>query len=315
MTTWFLGVRLLAARSLRFSRFRWRHSDVPAATSFLLPSLIGLGVTLAYPLGYAFWLSLNQTNLVGRDWHFVGLHNYEAAFRDPLFGNSLECTLFFGALVLVGTVGLGLVFGLILNTDFPGRAVVRGMMIVPWSMSSVLVALTFGWIYNSNFGYLNGLLLQLHVINSPVQWFSNGWRILALMAVAAVWTAAPFAGLLYCGALQNVPDELKKAATVDGANALQRFRSVTLPWIRTTSFVVAVIATLSGFSVFALVLILTGGGPGYETNVLPWWGYTTAFYYFNWGEASAIFFIIGLLTMIITCAWYLLLVRRRRATA
>lgn len=299
-------------------RPHWRrapHSETLPALGFLLPALIPLGVTLAYPLAYAFWLSLNETDMAGRNWYFVGLRNYVSAFHDPLFIPSLERTLFFGALVLVGTVGLGLAFALVLNTSFPGRSIVRGIMIIPWSMSSVLVALTFGWIYNSNFGYLNGLLLQLGMVHTPIQWFSTGWRILALMALAAVWTSAPFAGLIYLGALQNVPEDLIMAAKVDGARGVQRFRYVTLPWIRTTSFVVAVIATLTGFTVFALVLILTGGGPGNETNVLPWWGYQVAFYNFNWGEGAAIFFIIGFITLLVTLLWYRLLVHRHRATA
>jgi multiple sugar transport system permease protein len=291
----------------------WRRSEVPSAIGFLSPALLALAATLAYPLGYAFWLSLNETNLAGRDWHFVGLENYSHALHDPLFLASLGRTVYFGSLVLVGTVGLGLAFALILNADFPGRSVVRALMIVPWSMSSVLVALTFGWIFNPNFGYLDGLLLELGV-GHPVDWFSSGWRILSFMALATVWTAAPFAALLYLGALQNVPVDLMNAAKVDGAGPVDRFRHVTLPWIRTTTFVVAAIATLSGFSVFALVLVLTGGGPGYDTTVLPWWGYTVSFYDFNWGEGAAIFFIIGILTLLLTIAWYLLFAYRRHAS-
>jgi ABC-type sugar transport system permease subunit len=270
-----------------------------------------LGAVLAYPLGYAFWLSLNDVDANLHPTKFVWFANYSAAISDPAFLPSLERTLYFAALVVIGTVVLGFAFGLLLTTDFRGRAIVRGLMVVPWAVSATVVALAFGWIFNSQLGTLNGLLQQLHIISQPVEWFdTSGWRTLAILALATVWATAPFAGLLYLGALQTVPDELLRAARVDGAGPIRRFFAVTWPWVRRTTFLVCVLAIISGFTGFVLILILTGGGPGTATNVLPWWAYTIAFTNFDWGEGSAIFFLIAVSVFIVSGILYYLLGRR-----
>jgi multiple sugar transport system permease protein len=294
---------------VRANRFETR--EVRLAYGLLGPALAVLAGVLAYPLGYAFWLSLNEVDANLRPVKFVWLSNYADAIHDPALLPSLERTAFFAALVLVGTVVIGFAFGLLLTVDFRGRSVVRGLMVVPWAVSATVVALTFGWIFNSQLGTLNGLLKQLHLIDHPVVWFdTSGWQTLAIMAVATVWATAPFAGLLYLGALQTVPEELQRAARVDGAGALRRFYAVTLPWVRRTTFLVCVLAIINGFTAFVLVLIMTGGGPGEATNVLPWWAYTVSFTNFDWGKGSAIFFLIALSVFLVSGVLYLLLGRR-----
>ena len=294
---------------MRAKRFETR--EVALAYGLLGPALAVLAGVLAYPLGYAFWLSLNDVDANVHPVKFVWFKNYADAIRDPALLPSLERTLYFAALVLVGTVLLGFAFGLLLTVDFPGRSVVRGLMVIPWAVSATVVALTFGWIFNSQLGTLNGLLTQLHLIHQPVVWFdTSGWQTLAIMALATVWATAPFAGLLYLGALQTVPEELQRAARVDGAGALRRFYAVTLPWVRRTTFLVCVLAIISGFTAFVLVLIMTGGGPGEATNLLPWWAYTISFTDFDWGKGSAIFFLIALSVFVASGGLYLLLGRR-----
>jgi ABC-type sugar transport system permease subunit len=306
MTSRRSGSAQVAVRARRFE-----SREVGLAYGLLVPGLLVLGGVLAYPLGYAFWLSLNDVDANLHPTRFVWLHNYNAAIHDPSFLPSLERTLYFAGLTLVGTVGLGFAIGLLLTTEFRGRAIVRGLMVVPWAVSATVVALTFGWIFNSQLGTLNGLLEQLHLIRYPVVWFdTSGWQTLSLMALATVWATAPFAGLLYLGALQTVPEELQRAARVDGAGPLRRFFTVTVPWVRRTTFLVCVLAVISGFTAFVLVLIMTGGGPGEATNILPWWAYTIAFTNFDWGEGSAIFFLIALSVFAISGVLYLLLGRR-----
>jgi ABC-type sugar transport system permease subunit len=252
-------------------------------------------------------MSLSDVNSQAKPTKFVWFSNYVKAVQDPEFLPSLEKTLYFAGLVLVGTVFLGFAFALLLTRDFRGRSVVRGIMVLPWSLSATVVALLTGWIFNEELGTANGLLRQLHIIESPLTWFDlTGWRSLTIMAGAAVWATAPFASVLYLGSLQSVPEELLRAAQVDGAGPVRRFFSVTVPWVRRTTFLVSVLGVIAGFTVFVLVFILTQGGPANATNVLPWFAYTTAFTDLNWGVGAALFFLITLSIAVLSAILYAL---------
>lgn len=297
--------------SRRRGRRRYEAAEVALAYGLLSPGLIVLLAVLAFPLGYAFWLSLNDVNAQARPIRFVWFANYVQAIENPEFPSSLERTLFFAALVLVGTVLVGFAIGLLLTVDFWGRSFVRGLLVVPWALSATVVALLCGWIFNQQLGTLDGLLRQLHLISSPIAWFDlSGWRSLTVMGVAVIWATAPFAAMLYLGALQTVPDELLRAARVDGAGTIRRFFAVTVPWVRRTTFLVSVLGVIAGFTMFIMVFILTSGGPGYATNVLPWFAYTTAFTDLDWGEGSALFFLIALSVFAISAVLFVVFARR-----
>ncbi len=281
------------------------------AYALVLPAVLIVVAVTAYPLGYALWLSLSRVNTAAQPKGFIGITNYLSVVRDPEFLPSVERTVYFAGLVLVGTLVLGMTFALVLQRDFPGRSIVRGLLVVPWSLSATVVALMFGWIFNAELGTLNAFLHQLGIERQPVVWLgSNGWQTLGLMALATVWATAPFAALLYIGAMQTVPEELLRASRVDGAGPIRRFLAVTLPWVRRTTFLVCIIATISGFSVFVLVLIWTSGGPGTETTVLPWWGYTEAFSNFEWANGSAIFFMIAFAIFLLSVVYFAIFARR-----
>jgi multiple sugar transport system permease protein len=221
--------------------------------------------------------------------------NYRSVVEDPLFWPTVIRTLVYSAAVIAGTIVLAMAFALLLTEDFRGRGILRAMLILPWSLSQITLALTFGWIFNSSFGPLNGLLYDLHIIDHYVAWFATGTGALAIIALALVWGLVPFASLLFLGALQTVPEDLHRAARVDGAGPVRRFFAITLPWIGDTVVVVVVIAALNAFLAFALIYVLTGGGPGTETTVLAWWGYKTAFQDLDLGRGAAIFYVMTLI--------------------
>jgi multiple sugar transport system permease protein len=290
VTTPVLGGRLRAARR------RW-----PAAGfAYLLvtPAVLVTLALLAYPLIYSFWVSLHEVELGARGpWPWVGLDNYRSIIEDALFWPTLVRTLLYTVAVVLGTTVLAMLFALVLSEDFRGRGVLRAMLILPWSLSQITLALTFGWIFNSTFGPLNGLMLDLGVIDEYIAWFASGTRALAIIALALIWGLVPFAALLFLGALQTVPEDLHRAARVDGAGPVRRFFAVTLPWVSGTVVVVVVIAALNAFLAFALIYVLTGGGPGTDTTVLAWWGYKTAFRDLDLGEGAAIFYVMTLLIL------------------
>ncbi len=284
------------------------------AYTLAFPALVLTVALLAYPLAYSFWVSLHEVTLGARgDWKWVGLDNYVDVVQSPLFWPSLLRTLYFSAIVVVGTIVLGMVFALVLTEEFRGRGLLRSLLILPWSLSQITLALTFGWIFNSTFGPLNGLLLDAGIIDRYIAWFATGRNALNIMAIAFVWSLVPFASLLFLGALQTVPEDLLKAARVDGAGPIRRFFEVTLPWIRDTVIVVFVIALLNAFLAFALIYVLTGGGPGTQTTVLAWWGYTTAFRDLDLGEGAAIFYIMTAMVLAISVVAVTALARRERA--
>lgn len=277
------------------------------------PALIVTLVLLAYPLVSSLWVSLHEVQLGGGASRFVGLDNYVRVVQDPLFLPSLVRTILFALLVTVLTLVVGLAFALVLDGEFRGRTLLRGLMVLPWSLSQTTLALAIGWIFNSTYGPVNGLLQQVGVIEEYVAWFEDGRTVLVIMALGIVWSLTPFATLLMLGALQTVPTELVKAARVDGANAVRRFFLITLPHIRETVLVVTVLAALNGFLVFAPIYILTGGGPGTDTTLLAWWGYRAGFRDLQLGESAAIFYIMTLLIAATSALTLLVLGRRRHA--
>jgi multiple sugar transport system permease protein len=276
--------------------WRRRWPDMGFGWLMTLPAVLLTLALLAYPLLYSAWVSLHEVALGTRvAWPWVGFDNYRSVFEDPLFWPTVIRTLAFSAVVIAGTIVLAMAFALLLTEDFRGRGILRAMLILPWSLSQITLALTFGWIFNSTFGPLNGLLYDLHIIDHYVAWFATGTSALAIIALALVWGLVPFASLLFLGALQTVPEDLHRAARVDGAGPVRRFFAITLPWIGDTVVVVVVIATLNAFLAFALIYVLTGGGPGTETTVLAWWGYKTAFQDLDLGRGAAIFYVMTLI--------------------
>lgn len=282
----------------RWLRLRRRWPDAGFAYALTLPTVLVTLALLAYPLLYSLWVSLHEVTLGQRGpWRWVGLDNYRAIFENDIFWPTVARTLAFSGIVIVGTTVLAMVFALLLTDDFRGRGILRGMLILPWSLSQITLALTFGWIFNSTYGPFNGLLQQVGLIDDYIPWFASGPRALGIMALALIWGLVPFASLLFLGALQTVPEDLHRAARVDGAGPVRRFFAVTLPWISGTVVIVVLVAALNAFLAFALIYVLTGGGPGTDTTVLAWWGYRTAFRDLDLGQGAAIFYVMTLMVM------------------
>ncbi len=306
-----LTAPLRTARGRR-PRFRGELPEGVFGFALTLPALLVTLALLAYPLLYSFWVSLHRVTLGSAAWRFVGLDNYVAMVRDPLFLPSLGRTLWFALIVTLATTIGGLAVALLLHEEFRGRNIVRALLILPWAISQTMLALTFGWIFNSTFGPLNGLLFDLGVIHDYVAWFAKGDVVLNIIAFAFVWSLIPFAALLFLGALQTVPEELERAARVDGAGPVRRFFLIKLPWIRETVLIVVIVAALNGFLAFSPIYILTAGGPGTDTFLLSWWGYRVGFVDLDLGRGAAIFYLMTLLIIALATVTVFALGRRQR---
>lgn len=295
-------------RARRFARLR--SGERMLAIALVIPTLVIVFGFTVYPMFYSFWISLHQRNLIkARDaTPFVGLANYADVIKDSYFWESTWRTLYFTVVSLVVQVVLGLAMALVLNERFVGRTLVRALILIPWAIPTIVNGVLWQWIYNANYGALNGLLLQLGLIDDPQLWLGQPLRALNMILIADTWKMLPFYALMFLAALQTVPSELYESAKIDGANAWWRFANVTLPFLKPMLLVVLVLRTLQTFRVFDIIYILTQGGPGGGTRVISFYTYEVSFLNLDFGYGAALSFAIGFITLAI--AWgYIRLLR------
>lgn len=275
--------------------------DERAAAGLLLPlGAVLIAVTLV-PIVYAFWTSLYALNL-RRPLRvpFVWFDNYAAVLRNPLFLAAVERTALFTVMTVAGVAVLGLLAALLLDQSFPGRRVLSACLLIPWAIPSVANGLMWKWIYDANYGALNGLLLQTGLIQHAAIWLGDSSRTLPLIANAFVWKEVPLAAILLLVNLKAIPADLLAAARVDGAPAWQRFRHVTLPALRPGFTLVAVYEAMVAVRHFDLFFLLTEGGPGNASDVVAWRIYVETFRNLNFGLGAAMAYILALATLLMS---------------
>jgi multiple sugar transport system permease protein/N,N'-diacetylchitobiose transport system permease protein len=294
-------------RARRFARLR--PGERMLAIALVIPTLVIVFGLTVYPMFYSFWISLHQRNLIkARDaTPFVGLANYAAVLKDGYFWDSAWRTLYFTVASLVVQIVLGLAMALVLNERFVGRTFVRALILIPWAIPTIVNGVLWQWIYNANYGALNGLLLQLGLIDDPQLWLGQPLRALNMILIADTWKMLPFYALMFLAALQTVPGDLYESAKVDGANAWWRFANVTMPFLKPMLLVVLVLRTLQTFRVFDIIYILTQGGPGGGTRVISFYTYEVSFLNLDFGYGAALSFAIGFITLAIAWAYIRLL--------
>jgi ABC-type sugar transport system permease subunit len=303
--------------------FGIRLSERRFALLLVLPALLGMFAVVLFPLLYSLWLSFTDVNVLRTTgpvieffglrvplFRWVGLRNYVTIFGDPLYWSSLWRTLYFvGAFVLEATlVGLGM--ALVLNERFAGRPVMRSLLLIPWSLSRVVVGLLWIGILDFEFGAFNGLLYNLHIVDGSIAFFKDGWSALNVLVSVYAWNQAPFAALLFLAGMQSISADLYSAAEVDGAGYWQRFRHLTLPALRPILFLVLVLATVNGFLMLDLIYVLTMGGPGHDTTTVSWLGFKTAFTFFKFGPGTAILYTLTALCLLLTLVYHRLILAR-----
>jgi len=199
---------------------------------------------------------------------FVGLANYGQLLTSARFQEALWHTLFFTAASVALEMALGLALALALHRRFRGRAVVRAAVLVPWALPTVVAAILFRFLFDSQAGIAAAALASTGVVDRSFVWFIHAGAAWVPVIAADVWKTTPFVALLLLAGLQGIPESLYEAADVDGASALQRLRYVTLPMLRPSLAVALVFRSLDSVRVFDLVYVMTGGGPGTATEPL-----------------------------------------------
>jgi multiple sugar transport system permease protein len=275
------------------------------------PALIAITLLAGYPIVYSAFISLHKYSLKRpRIFDFVGLSNYVQLLNSSEFWMALWVTVQFTVLVVTLVVGLGIVFALLLNREFPGCGIIRALILVPWAIPPVVNGMMWQWIYDSKVGALNGLLMSLGLITEYRGWLSQPTSALLAIVWADVWNMVPLAVILLLAALQRIPSELYEAARIDGAGNFQLFRYVTFPWLAQALLVVLILQTMSAIRAFDVIYVLTAGGPGTATTTLTWKTYLTTFDSLDFGLGNAYAYMVSLLTLALALIYFRVLYRR-----
>ncbi|HBA90342.1 MAG TPA: ABC transporter permease, partial [Anaerolineaceae bacterium] len=247
------------------------------------------------------------SNPVPRD--FVGFGNYLEFLSSQQFWQAIWRTLYF-TLVSVGLeLVLGLGIALLIHARPPGWNFLRTSLIIPWAVPTVVNGAMWRWIYNADYGALNGVLLSLGIIEKYQAWMIDPIVAMNLVIVADIWHSVPFIAIILQAALAGIPVELEEAAAVDGANAFQRFLLIRLPLLQPAILVALVVRTVEAFRVFDIIYVITSGGPAFGTVTISYLTYLESFTYGHLGSGSALSFLISAFTLVMALVYIKILYR------
>ncbi|MGI9502749.1 MAG: carbohydrate ABC transporter permease [Geminicoccaceae bacterium] len=263
----------------------------------LTPAVLMVLLIIAYPLIISIDLSLQDVKLprIGETRKPFTFKNYERLFTSGEFWMACWITVKLVATVTVGALLVGVSTALLVNQRFPGRALARIAMALPWAVPEVIAVVIFAWIFDSSFGLMSWLLIKLGFADQMVAWVSTPSAAFWALSLTMIWKGFPFVSIMTLAGLQSIPEDFYAAARVDGASALQRFRWITLPSLMPVLGVTVVLVMLWVFRDFSIIKVLTGGGPLKTTQTLSIMTYDQAFGFFKFGYASA----VGVVTLVI----------------
>ena len=286
------------------------------AWMMLIPMVVIVLAVTGYPLVRTVWLGFNERPLVGHNAHstWVGLRNYSLALIDPDFRAALGRSLYFTALSVGTEIVLGILVGVLLNQPFRGRAVARALLVLPIAMPTIVSAMMWRIIFNPEFGSLNALLTQIHVIDGYRSWLGEPGLAMNMVNLADIWKNYPLVAVVVLAALQIVPRELYEAAAMDGAGAVRRFFSVTLPVLLPSLSVVVVLRIIEAFKVFDIVYIMTRGGPADSTKTASFFVYNESFSYLKAGSGAAYAMVVVSISLVLIALYLTAVSRQPRAT-
>jgi multiple sugar transport system permease protein len=234
---------------------------------FMLPAAALLLVFLTYPLGLGVWLGFTDAR-IGRPGIFIGLENYEYLWDDAVFWLSVFNTLLYTVSASILKFVLGLWLALLLNQNLPLKSFFRAVILLPWVVPTVLSAIAFWWIYDSQFSIISWALIELGIIDHRINFLGDPNNARASVIAANVWRGIPFVAITLLAGLQTIPQSLYEAATLDGASRWQLFRYVTLPLLTPIIAITMTFSVLFTFTDFQLIYVLTRGGPVNATHLM-----------------------------------------------
>ncbi len=281
------------------NRFTIKESHT--AWLFITPYLIGYLIFHFLPIAISFIISFTDIRFISNisNSNFIGLKNYFTMFQDHNFINALKNSLLFTVMYVPIIMIIGLTLAILVNQKIHARSTIRGMIFMPYVSNMVAIAVVWSILLDPLTGPVNSFLRSLGIQNVP-SWLMSTDSALFTVVLISVWQSVGLQFITYLAGLQGVPTELKEAATIDGANKWQVFLNVTHPCLLPTTFLLTITSVITSFKNFTVIKVLTEGGPGTSTTVLPLNVVNTAFSSFQMGYASAQAMIMFVIVMLVT---------------
>ena len=294
---------------IAFRRKSGELTDPQFALVIVIGVLLFHVVIIIVPLFYSFWLSLHETNVILRSNDYVGFDLWgQVLFEEETQTATLK-SLYFAAISTVFSLVISLGMALVLNQEFPFRGVLRALILLPWAVSEVVTATMWTVMLEPSWGFFNGVLAPLGIVDEGNVWLNRDWALFWL-SVAFSWHLAPLGTFFFLAAMQSIPQDLYNAARIDRAGVISRFYYVTLPHIRYAVLIVLVVVTVESFRQFDLVFAMTSGGPGTTTQILPLLIFRYNFQFSQYGLASSASFILIIIATILAVAYFVLMTKR-----
>lgn len=276
----------------------------------LLPAIGVIGMISVLPILFTLVLSFTDTPLSNpTPQNFVGLNNYLAFINSNDFWASIWRTLYFTSVSVGLELILGLGIALLIHSKPFGWQFLRASLIIPWAVPTIVNGAIWRWIYNADYGALNGLLYSLGIIEKYQAWLTKPFLAMNLVIVADVWHSVPFIALILQAALATIPREIEEASMIDGASVWQRFVHIRLQLLRPAILVALVVRTVEAFRVFDIIYVITQGGPAFGTVTISYLTYLESFTYGHLGSGSALSFLISAITLMLALIYIRILYR------
>ncbi|KGQ35504.1 carbohydrate ABC transporter permease [Gallibacterium anatis] len=271
---------------------------------FVLPAMIVVSVLFIYPFLSSIFYSFTNKNLIMPNWKFVGFDNYIAVINDPSFWLAFFNSILWTVFSLVGQVLVGFALAMALHRIRHLQWLYKILLIIPWAFPTIVIAFSWQWILNGVYGYLPNMIVKLGLMDIAPHFLSDStWAFISLVFIN-VWFGAPLIMVNVLSALQTVPQEQYEAAKIDGANAWQVFRHITLPHIKVVIGLLVVLRTVWVFNNFDIIYLITGGGPANSTMTLPIFAYNMGWGTKMLGRSSAVTVLLFIFLLLICFIYF-----------
>ena len=264
----------------------------------ILPTIIIFAIFAIYPVFRTIFLSFFKYRLqTGNLRTFIGFENYLTMFKDSRFLNALSFTLIFSIITVSVEVILGLIFAQLMNMPFKGQWALRVIVLIPWSIPTIVSGFMWKFMVNDQYGVFNQILYSLGFIENYIPWLSQDLTSRFILILADIWKTSPYVSLLVLAGLQNIPESLNDAAAIDGAGAIRKYFSITLPQLKPVLATAVLFRLISALKIYTVIAALTNGGPGFATESLTMYTMRTFFSAGNYGYGAC----LSTFTLIMTC--------------
>jgi multiple sugar transport system permease protein len=288
-------------------------SDRALALLLLAPAAILIFVFALLPVIQGVLVSLNRVQPATLEMSFIGIDNYEAILTNPVFWESLWRTLVYVAVSNAVALVLGLGISLLVHQELIGRNLARGLVLFPYLVPAIVIALTWRFMLDPTLGVINAGLTNIGLIDRPIAFLARPDSAMLVVIFAGIWKYTPFMIIMFLARLQVIPVELEEAARLDGANRFQLFRYITLPWLMPVIIIAMLLRTIWSFNEFEMVYLFSFGGPLFSTTTLPVYVRYLAFDARNLGQAAATAAMMLLLLLGMAWAYFRMYARAERS--